>query len=358
MPVFDSLTRLLSDGIPNIIFMFGEEKFLLEAAYNQILSRIIPDEQAKFDFELIDASSSDYNTIVDSCLSFPFVSDRRVVVVKNFEHLAGKINKKDAIHTGFDKYLENPQSTTCLILIGDFNSLNGISSELVNSKKKSKAEQKIKNLQFPLNKIFAYHSCLEFEKLKEIHYPKWIVDKLALSFKKITDEALEFLIAQTNYNLHEINNEIEKLLLSLGNKNLIEIDDIANSLGTSRIYNVFELQKAIGRKDLSSSITIMQKMLEHEKQEILIVTVLSRFFITLWKLDEIIRQNNNQYVIAGAVGINPYFVPEYTETLKKYSSQQINSAIKKLTNIDEKLKSSSVSAKYLLEKFLIETMGK
>lgn len=358
MPVVDSLNKLLSDGIPGIIFMFGEEKFLLDGAYNLILSKLIPDDQAKFDFELIDAASSDYNTIVDSCLSFPFVSERRVVVVKNFEQLLGKATKKDITHTGFDKYLENPQSTTCLILIGDMSTLNGISSELINSKKKTKAEQKIKSLQFPLNKIFTKHSCIEFEKLKESQYPKWIVEKLAQSSKQITGEALEFLIAQTNFNLYEINNEIDKLLLSTSHKKSIDIDDIANSLGTSRIYNVFELQKAVGRKDLSSSITIMQKMLEHEKQEVLIVTVLSRFFVTLWKLEEMIRQNNNQYVIAGTVGINPYFVPEYTDTLKRYSSKQINSAIKTLTNIDEKIKSSSVSAKYLLEKFFIETMGK
>jgi len=193
--------------------------------------------------------------------------------------------------------------------------------------------------------------------LREYSYPKWALSEFKKAGREIEPGVVELLLAHTNLNLREIYQEIQKVLLYTKNKDMVGTDDIASSLGTSRIYNVFELQKAVGARNLARSIEIMQKMLENEKQEVLIVTILSRFFVALWKLDEVIQKNNNQFVIASTVGINPYFVNEYSDSLRRYNPKEVEKAINLLTVIDEKLKSSQTSPKYLLEEFFVQMMN-
>jgi len=136
MPFAESIKDITGNEIPHVILLYGEERFLLDEAYNELISKLIPDEQAKFDFESFDAEDSDYNMIVDSCLSFPFVSAKRVVVVNNFEAFIGRATKKEVVHGGFDKYLDDPQHSTVLILKGDIKLLNGLSLDLKYPKKK------------------------------------------------------------------------------------------------------------------------------------------------------------------------------------------------------------------------------
>jgi DNA polymerase-3 subunit delta len=356
MPVISSLNSIQDKEFPKVILLFGEERFLLEEDYEAILRRLIPDEQSAYDLDLLDGNDCDLNRIVDSCLSYPFVSEKRVVVVNHFEKLADKHSKKEDVHGGFTRYLDKPQDSTILIIKSDISSINGVSKELQSTKNKSKAERKLALLKFPYDKIIKQYPCVEYAKIHDSEYERWINNRFKSSGKRIDPSAVELLIAHTNPDLREIYHEIQKLAILVGTRTDITIDDVSASLGTNRIYNVFELQNAIGKRDLEKSLMIMQKMLENERLEVLIVTILTRFFINLWRLDEVIKQNNNQYVIASSIGISPYFVSEYTDSLRRYKLKEIEKAIKLLASTDEKMKSASVSPKYLLETLFIDIM--
>ena len=357
MPFVNSINNLFENGIPKVILLFGEERFLLDEDYEKLINKFIPDEQSGFDFEIFDGTDCEFNSIVDSCLSYPFVSERRVVVINNFDKLVDKSTRKEEIHNGFVKYLENPQETTCLLIRADIPSIKGITNDLNNPRNKAKAEKKLSMLRSPYSVLIKNFPCIEYPRMYETAYESWITQRFKSNNKTIEPSAVELLIAHTNPDLREISQEIEKLIILTGKNSGITIDDVTASLGTNRIYNVFELQKAVARKDLESSLIIMQKMLENERQEILIVTILTRFFVNLWRLDEVIRQNNNQYVIASSIGISPFFVTEYTDSLKRYKMKEIEKAIKLLAATDEKFKSSSTSPKYLLETLFIEIMA-
>ena len=96
MPSIDSLNIILKENkIPSVLLMFGEEDFLLDEDYDKLITKLLPNEEAKYDFEYIDATESDFNRIVDSCSSYPFVNTHRIVVLNNFDNLADKHSKKD-----------------------------------------------------------------------------------------------------------------------------------------------------------------------------------------------------------------------------------------------------------------------
>lgn len=345
-------------SFPPILLMFGEEEFLLESAYDKLIHTMFPDRSNEFDFEVLDGEESDLERVVDSCISFPFMSDKRVVIVKNFEKMApGRVLKKSEKNNSFLKYIKSPQPTTVLILKTNLNKLNGYSAAIKGNKTKKK-NSILKSAKFPYDTLLEQHEWIEYPKMYDSGFTRWIKHRAKEFGKTITNEAAEFLIAKTEQNLRELNNELEKTVIYIYDRKRIELEDVTFVVGASRKFNVFELQKSVGKKDVPNSLKIIEKMLSNESQEMLILTILSRYFISLWKLMELAGRNMNNYELAGQIGVSPFFVNEYLEALGRYRPAEIEKALMVITQTDEMLKSTSLDSMYAIQKMVIQIINK
>ncbi|MGA2296637.1 MAG: DNA polymerase III subunit delta [FCB group bacterium] len=354
-----NVDELIKSGkYPPVFLICGEEEFLLDEAYIQLKNALCNDEVTHYDMEIIDTEeySTDkiYDKIVDSCYAYPFVSERRIVIVKHFEKLtAGKISKKNQNNPSLQKYLSNPQPSTFLIIISSDEKLKGAGSSA-----KNKTEKSPKALPFPYEIIIEKYEFIEFPTVYESKYPDWVVKRCQKFGKEITPDAVELLVAQTNPTLRELNNELTKILLYIGDKNQITLMDVGFIAGSSRVNNVFELQKAVGKRQLSIVLSIIENMLASERQEMLIMTMLTRYFVVLFKLIEERSSSQNNFQLAGKVGVSPYFINEYFDALKNYTSKEIENSFQYLCKADEELKSTSTDSIYILQRMLINIMDK
>jgi DNA polymerase-3 subunit delta len=340
---------------PPVLLMFGEEDFLLEEAYNKLTDALIDSDEARFNFDYLNGEDTDLKTILDICGSFPFIGERRVVVVKGFEKLfrSRKSKKMEKEVEPFLNYIKNPQNSTSLILVAEIEKLDGVSAQLNNPKKKAAAEKKIKAAKYPFNEILEISEWVEFPKIWEKDIADWVKNRIKTYGSDIAADALELLVAQSNPSLREINNEIIKLNIYLNGRKKIKLEDVNFVVCASRSYNVFELQQAVGERSLSQSIRILQNMLSNEKQEMLIITILTKFFTSLWKLSEERTKGGNNYQIAAATGINAFFLPEYYKALDKYPITDIDNSFFALAEADEAMKTSSGPGIYIMQKMLI-----
>ncbi|MBI3260463.1 MAG: DNA polymerase III subunit delta, partial [Ignavibacteriae bacterium] len=297
-------------------------------------------------------------SVVSMASAFPLMSEHRVVSVKNFEkYFSGRGSKKTEEKSPFAKYFQSPQPSTLLILRSTASELNGLSGAMGNSKQSEKGQKKLASLKFPYNVLLEKAACLEFPKVYERDVPSWIARRLKEKGREISPEAAEFLTAKVGTSLRELNNEIEKILIFLQNKKKITDEDISAVVGDSRVYNVFELQKAIGSRDLPKALDIMFHMIAAEKQEILIISMLTRYFIVLWKLSEAAQQTKNHYELSRTVGISSFFIPEYLGALQRFSLNQLNNAFFALRDADLKIKSSNLPADVILQQCFISIVS-
>lgn len=357
--IYESLhTLLASKPLPPIILLFGEEDFLLEEAYNKLVQTASKGDENGFDFDTVDADVTSAESVVSMASAFPLMSEHRVVSIKNFEkYFSGRGSKKTEEKSPFAKYFQSPQPSTLLILRSSATELNGISSAMGNSKQSEKGQKKLASLKFPYNILLEKAACLEFPKIYERDVPSWIAKRLKEKGREISPEAAEFLTAKVGTSLRELNNEIEKILIFLQNKKKITDEDISAVVGDSRVYNVFELQKAVGSRDLPRALDIMFHMLAAEKQEVLIISMLTRYFIVLWKLSEAAQQTKNHYELSRTVGISSFFIPEYLGALQKFSPAQLNRAFFALRDADLKIKSSNLPADIILQQCFISIVS-
>src|SRR5260221_356432 len=83
--------------------------------------------------------------------------------------------------------------------------------------------------------------------------------------------------ADVGSSLYEIQNEIDKLLIYIGEKKMINIEDVGAVVGMSREFNIFELQKVVGQKNMTRSVEILERMLNAGESPLGLIVMLSRY---------------------------------------------------------------------------------
>ncbi len=328
-----------SQALPKVLLMFGAEDFLLEESLNKLIKYVNKTEYDSYNFDMLDADETNADTIANICSSFPMMSERRVVIVKRFDKLFTGRAKKTDKNSSIARYLSNPSPTTLLVLVADIDSLAGLAS-MYSGKQKDKAQKKIDSAKFPFDIILKNHEWIEFPKVYDSQYPGWVARRFKNLGKSISDKAVQLLVAQSAQSLREINNEIEKLVLFTEGKSSISEDDVLAVSGSGRTFNVFELQKSISAKDLNNALIILNNMLANDRQEMLIITMLTRYFTLLWKLIELKAKQLPIQQIASELGVNTFFIDEYMNASRLYSPADINNAFVALCDADLEMKSS------------------
>jgi len=159
---------------------------------------------------------------------------------------------------------------------------------------------------------------LSTKKMYDSQLPEWADQMVQQHGLSISQKALFLLVDHIGNDLSRIRNEIEKLAVNLGTRKNITEDDIENYIGVSKEFNVFELQDAIARKELSKAIRIIQYFEANPKAAPIqmILPALHNFFSKVYMLYAV--QNPDEKTVASALGVNPYFVKDYIGAARKY----------------------------------------
>ena len=322
-PTYDDLqSALAKKEFSPVYLLYGEEDFLIEEATDAILEAALTKDERGFNLDVLYGSDSDARDIASHASSFPMMAERRVVVVRDVDKLA---------HAELlANYIEHPSPSTCLIL--------------------SCTKPDFRRKPFVTAKKHAFN--LECKPLWENQIPAWIAKRVKIAKRVIQPDAASMLAAYVGTSMREIMNELEKLYIYLGEKRSISVDDISAIVGMSKEFSVFELQWAIGMKDTRKATEILERMIEAGEQPVMMVAVLTRFFQSLWKLHDVRRRGvapNQQTIQAGIFN----FAEKYGQAANKFSNRDIENVFVSLSEVDEKLKTTSTDPKLLMQTFIV-----
>lgn len=301
-----------------VYLFFGEEDFLIEQLIDLLIAQALDVSTKGFNLDVIDGGEVDTKQIILIACAYPMMSERRIVVVWDFD----KLNDKEAIL----KYIEKPLETTSLVLIC------------------TKPDFRLKVYK-ALEQSATLVGC---SQLYEDKIPDWIMQRVGKLGKSITLEAAQLLLFHVGRALREIQNELDKLSIYVGKKNVIDIDDVSAVVGVSKQFNIFELQNAIGKQNLPDSFEILERMLEAGEKPTSIIIMLAKYFQKLWLIQELYAGKNTEFQIAKDLEISPYYVNNYIDAAKRYTSNHIERCFTLLTETDEALKFSSSDEKLLM----------
>ncbi|MBI4546335.1 MAG: DNA polymerase III subunit delta [Ignavibacteriae bacterium] len=294
-----------------LYLFYGEEDFLVEETLSTLIEEALGPTTQSFNLDIVYGSDVDGKDVVSLASAFPMLGDRRVVVVKEFD----KLPNKDTLLP----FIEKPLASTLLVVI---------------SSKPDFRQTIFKSLE-------KNGTVTEFRSLYDNEVPGWIRKRFEKFGKKATVEACQFIQGYVGKSLREIQNEVDKLIIYVDDKETIDEDDVTRVVGMSRQFNIFELSKAVGEKDLSRSLEILEHMMRVGESPLLIIIMLTRYFQKLWMLQEMNGKTASQNQLAAGIGVSPFFLREYLDASGKYPALQIEQCFQALTKADETLKSTS-----------------
>jgi DNA polymerase-3 subunit delta len=304
-----------------VYLFYGEEDFLIKQTVDLLIKHSLNEAAKSFNLDIVQGSDLDARGVISLASAYPMMSDLRVVIVRDFDRLADK--------EALIPLIEKPPPTTVLVLISE------------------KADFRLK-LYKSLQTLAV---TVKFNQLYEDKIPTWITNRIMKLEKEITSEACQLLQSHVGRSLREIQNEINKLFIYLGDKKIIDIDDVNAVVGMSKRYNIFELQNAIGNKNFTSAQDILTHMLDAGEYPVGIIIMLTKYFQKLWIIHDFIENKITRDELIETLRLSFKQIPHLNDEIaiaKNYSSSSIERSFSVLSETDEKLKSSSQDEKLLL----------
>jgi DNA polymerase III subunit delta len=182
-----------------------------------------------------------------------------------------------------------------------------------------------------------------------IQVPSWISARCKAMGKDIDMEACRLMQAYVGNSLRAIQNELDKLFTYLGERKRVSPEDVADVVGVSRGFTVFDLQNAIGKKNIGEAMRIVKRMIETGEAPQLSIIMLTRYFHLVWKIQDMLRQGASESEVITATRISPYYFKDYAEAARRFSSSQIEMSFGVLLQADVQLKSTSPDPYHLME---------
>ena len=327
----DELYRSLrSNQVPELIFLCGQEPYLIQRAARAIRQTVLPSGKDDFNDNQFYGKEATAELILEAAMTFPVFAEKRLVTVKDAHQLAASELEK------LLPYLQNPVPDTCLLFIAD----------------------KIDNRRKFFQQFKKWGALVEFKPLSDREIPQYVRNVLNQRDVKISADAVNLFCSMVGGNLHEVHTELDKLLIYIGETTLIDIKDVQAVVSRGRAENIFELGNAVGRGDIAKALTLIMRLSNAGEAPLKILSLLVRHFRQLWKVRELQVQKRPEKEIAKIAGV-PYFVVDgLIQQGKKFSRNDFIRAHELFLETDLAMKSSGADAGALLDSLILRLVMK
>jgi DNA polymerase III delta subunit len=259
------------------------------------------------------------NAIIETLNMFTFDLSERIVSIRYFDQMNKECMERIA------QYTDNPNPHTKLLIVAD----------------------KLDSKLLAFKKIVKNSFVIETKEMKyPSHLMQWLNNYLRDNSGLMMDEnAKRFFINTVLPDAYTAFNEIKKLELYVSPRNRITVQDIKECTISSKVFTVFDLIDAVGFRQRQLALDISEKIIKNEDSIIMIISLLTSFFFSLWRLTVLKNKNIsiNELKERYMKDINPFFRDKYIQFLSNYNLKQIENAFDELYKSDIRAKLTMAS---------------
>ena len=294
-----------------VYFLAGEEPYYIDLITDHIEQNVLPEADRPFNQMVLYGEDSTVSDIIEVSRRYPMMATHQVIIVKE----AQSVRKIEDLAI----YIERPLPSTILVINYKYRVLD----------KRTRLARLLDN----------HGVYFESNRLKDYQIPGWIERFLMAEGIKSEPDVSVMLGEYLGNDLHKIVNELNKLIITLpSDKPVISTRLVEKNIGISKDYNNFELQKAVGERNILKANMIVSHFASNPRDNPLTLTIASLFsyFSKLLTYHYLTDKSKNS--VAAALKINPYFVRDYETAAMTYSVTKTIQVVSLLRIFDMKSK--------------------
>lgn len=296
-----------------IYFLMGDEPYFIDRISDFIEQNALPLEERDMNQRVIYGKDTTMKEVLLEARQFPFLAERRVVIVKEAQNLKRDIDL-------LESYLANPPQTTVLVFCYKYDKLD-------------KRKKFVKSID-TLGVLFSS------ETIYQDRVPAWIQQYCQAEGLKIDVQAAAVLAENIGADLLRISTEIDKIKILLdGKTQVIDLKVIEENVGISRNFNNFELVKALAYRNTPLVFKIIDYFGKSPKSFVLQQTlaVIHNYFVKLLYY-HLIADKRNQDAVAQKLGVHRFFLGDYTTGARHFDYHKTRRILSEIRSIDARSK--------------------
>ena len=329
---FIELKKDIRDNkIRNLYLFFGDEVYIKEIYINKLKESIDDGGFPDFNHIFIDEKENDFALLNDSIESFPMMSERKLVIIKN----SGVFSKPKEEVKNF--WLERINTLPEYVTL--------VFDEEAIDKRSALYKQAVKS-----------GLVVEFEFLKEVDMVAWVEREARNQKKIISKNNSAYMVSICDEGLSYVKNELDKLLNFCSEE--ITLSDIDRLVSKSLSVRVFELTDAIMSGNSNKALSLINDFKTVKESAFKILYLLSGTFDKLLRTKLMLKEGASFSDISEKTGLKPFVVKKYIESGKKFSESFLVERIMRVAEIDLSIKEGSIDEWVALEQYVLEAVKK
>jgi len=326
----------------------GKSASSVSAACERLLDELLPQQQRMTGLFTTDTSRTTMSEVLDELRTLPFLTDRRVVLVKNAEDFIyyrhedndkAKEKQKDKKKIQppsnaelLEKYLANPCATGALIMTVE--TWDG----------RTKFAKKFPQLG----------QLISVAPLKGAQLSSDLAQYTAEKHNKtLAPQAASLLAELVGNDAPFLYNEIDKLALFVDSEKIITAEHIEKLVGRSRLFGTFEVIDTVLSGDTSKAITKLREMFLNDRSaEFTFIGAFAYLIRKMFNAKAMLDKGEKPYYIAEKLNIWSNKEAIFSQ-LRKVKLETLGSTLQHLADIDYAVKTGQTNVTVAAEQLVL-----
>ncbi len=224
---------------PAYVFV-GDEGFFRKQFREAILEHLVPSDLRDFSLFDFDLADTDLAEILDRARTPSLMAPFQVFFVRGVKTLFGRGSNDDKL-AAIEDYCKNPNPDALLIFVADHISIPADARRMDMTDKER--YERIRE------KMGSFCGIVELARVEESEAVRWVNEYCASQDVKIEADGARELVDALGGDMMMISNELEKLILYVGEKKRITLGDVETLVLAAKQRSLYELTDAISSKD-------------------------------------------------------------------------------------------------------------
>jgi len=310
-----------------VYLLKGRESFIMEQFADTIAASVVDSATSSFNLDVEYGAEVDIPQLVQKANSFPFMSGKRVILLKELEMLRGAGCGK------LTEYCSDPAPSCVMVIVYNSHDESGRKNRMPSG------FNKLEKAAGNAGKV------IEFRKMDGNDLESWIIHRLKKLDVIADRRAARSIIGNVGENLYDLRNEIDKIAVVFEGEE-IDSDDISRIIGSYRFNAVYDLVDRLTGGSETESLKILLRILDSgaEKPSSIIYHLI-RNMLTLMKIKCGKR--------AGG-----YWYRKRKRQAESFSKRDIKIWLENLRVADIKIKSSYIPDELIIMNCFLNSMEK
>lgn len=303
---------LKSREFKQIYLLYGEEEYLKKNYKNRLKKALVGEDNINISYLI--GRGIDIDDFIDKAQTLPFLAEKRCIFIEDSNWF--KITSDRVV-----EFLDILPSTTYLIFI-------------------EKEVDKRNKLYKKINKM-GYSTELSHPSLEGLK--DWVARILIQQEgKKIITSNMDYLLSCIGNDMERAYNEIQKLLDYLGEKEIIEREDIDAIVSVTLENRIFDMVIAIIGKRMDKALQLYQNLLILKESPLRILYLIARQFNQLLLTKDMLEKNMGKREIANQLKVQEFVAEKLIKQVREHNKQNLKNQLEYCIEIEEAIKTGQI----------------